>query len=272
MYIAQAIIRCTALLLLAMAVVLQQGCTGGGTDPLEPLPRSWSITYDNGAADILGAAPHSMSITVTVDGYDEALNAGILVPGNKIELDFGDGGGWEDVTAAMISAGNGLPRQTGQFNHTYTDPGDYLLRGQVTWWDSKVDLRPTAQDVAFILAEGGDPYITVTAPPAEPSGGDDPEQDEWEIVSFTDPRDGTTYDIIDGRVLVAFYFPLDRPAADAFIAAKDLEVYSEWWEVAGVGVLLPAGVSVLDAVVDWPEQYPTLIESVDPDAVVTADA
>ena len=145
--------------------------------------------------------------------------------------------------------------------HTYTDPGEYMPLLRVTWWDNEVSL---SQGTSYSR-------IIVSAPTAEPSGGDDPEQDEWVIVPFTDPRDGTTYDIIDGRAIVAFRLPLDRPAADAFIAANDLEVYAEWWEVAGVGVLLPTGVGVLDAVTDWPQDYPELIESVDPDATVGAE-
>jgi hypothetical protein len=186
-------------------------------------------------------------------------------------LDYGDGSGWHDVTSSTQSEGDGLPLQIGEVTHTYPEPGKYILRKRITWWDGETEIKPTEQNIAYLLATDRDPYITITAPPAEPSGGDDPEQDEWVIVPFTDPRDDTTYDIIDGRAIVAFRLPLDRPAADAFIAAKDLEVYAEWWEVAGVGVLLPAGVSVLDAVTDWPLDYPELIEAVDPDAAVGAE-
>lgn len=126
---------------------------------------------------------------------------------------------------------------------------------------------------------------------------------------FTDPRDGMTNDIIDGRVIIAFKEPPDIPVMDpnyfdvqrdletdpyydsvvyhyfvaetavgltqvydpeiaAFLAAENVEVYSEWPEVGGMGVLLPPGQTVLDAVLDWPSEYPGLIESADPDVLL----
>ena len=141
-----------------------------------------------------------------------------------------------------------------------------------------------------------------------PGEGLDPfEYEEWVIVSFTDPRDGTIYDIIDGRVIVAFieypelpmvdpnYFdeeidwdeamgPLDpfysveygpSQAADpeiaAFLAAENLTIFSEWPEVGALAAVLPEGQTVLDAVANWPAEYPDLIEEVDPDAIVPDD-
>jgi len=57
---------------------------------------------------------------------------------------------------------------------------------------------------------GGDPLAL--------SGGGgliDPfELEEWDIVNFTDPRDSSTYEIIDGRVIIAFCDPPDLPVVD----------------------------------------------------------
>jgi len=124
------------------------------------------------------------------------------------------------------------------------------------------------------------------------------ELEEWNVVSFTDPRDQSVYDIIDGRVLIAFknapelpevdpnYFDVEippndpfysesypplvgDPAVDAFIAAEDLMVYSEWQAIGGIAAVLPEGQTVADAVANWPSEYPDLIQCVDPDSLVS---
>lgn len=119
---------------------------------------------------------------------------------------------------------------------------------------------------------------------------------DWNIVPFTDPRTGETYEIIDGRVTIAFkdppqlplvdpnYFDVERQTTDpvyvqtpapttdpeiaAFIAAENLVVVNEWNWVKSIGALLPQGQSVLDAVSNWPTEYPDIILSVDPDVFV----
>jgi len=139
--------------------------------------------------------------------------------------------------------------------------------------------------------------------------GDDPiplidpfEFEYWDIRSFTDPRTNETYDIIDGRVIIAFtnppvlpdmdpnYFdeeiPPDDPyyqqfdvpeigndpAIQTFIAAENLTIFSEWNTVKGIGAILPPGQTVEDAVANWPTEYAGLVEAVDPDALVSGDA
>jgi subtilisin family serine protease len=136
--------------------------------------------------------------------------------------------------------------------------------------------------------------------------GDDPtpipfEEQDWVIVPFTDPRTSETYNIVDGRVIVALtnppqlpvmpfdYFDVERPSTDpyymamqaslqsgtgssspavaAFIAAENLEVYSGWEAVGSIAVLLPPGETVLDAVTRWPVQYPLVVAAADPDSV-----
>ena len=257
-----------ALLFLAGAALIQQACSGSVVDTFESPPRGWTACLEDGDSDRLGVAPHSIEISIRIHSGTE--DPARRFPCAEIELDYGEGSGWQDVTPATHSVGTGPPLQVGQVTHTYMEPGKYILRARVTWWDGRVEIRPTPQNIQYLLDTGRDPYITVLPPEGsggEPSGGGEPEDDEWEIVSFTDPRDGTTYDIIDGRALIAFRLPLDQAAAEQFLADMELSAYSEWWEVGSVGVLLPAGVSVLEAVTDWPAQHPELIESVDPDAV-----
>jgi len=145
------------------------------------------------------------------------------------------------------------------------------------------------------------------------TGSIDPlEYQDWVVVPFVDPRDGSVYDIIDGRVIISLlqpptsgvvdpnYFDVERqpndpvyaqvtyhyyvlqtlsgltqcsdPAVAGFLAAENLTVYSEWTAVGGLAVLLPPGQSVTDAVANWPSQYSSLIASVDPDALCYSDA
>ncbi|MEZ5339301.1 MAG: S8 family serine peptidase [bacterium] len=123
------------------------------------------------------------------------------------------------------------------------------------------------------------------------------EEDEWDIVSFTDPRDSSVYDIIDDRVIIAFKNPPELPEEDPgyfedelasndtyytsvtctspslnqdiadFIETEDLTVYAEWPEVNALAALLPTGQTVSDAVDNWPTEYSDIIDVVDPDQV-----
>lgn len=127
------------------------------------------------------------------------------------------------------------------------------------------------------------------------------EEDEWDIVPFTDPRDDSEYDIIDHRVIIAFLDPPELPEEDAdyfedelayndtyytsvtysapstdediadFIDAEDLEVYAEWPEVNALAAVLPSGQTVADAVANWPTEYSDIIEVVDPDVIADLD-
>ena len=58
----------------------------------------------------------------------------------------------------------------------------------------------------------------------------------------------------------------------AFLQAENLTVYSEWPEVGGIAVTLPEGQTVADAVANWPTEYPSLIDTVDPDAILDSCA
>jgi hypothetical protein len=122
---------------------------------------------------------------------------------------------------------------------------------------------------------------------------------EWVIASFTDPRSGETYDIIDGRMIISLtdtpqqpvmdpnYFDVEHllydpqyqvsahpmlgdPAVSAFIAAEQLQVFAAWPEIGALGVVLPPEQTVLDAVVRWPAQYPAVVLAADPDEYVSA--
>jgi len=174
-----------------------------------------------------------------------------------VEVNPGDGSGW-------LAANADDPARPFEYAilHTYSEDGEYVPRARATFWDGEVisDDAP-AIHVLPMQEQGGE---------SSGEGGFD-EEDEWVIRDFTDPRDGTTYEIIDGRALVAFFMPVDMDAAWQFVAKEQLDVLSEWWMIGAISVLLPAETSVEEAVGEWPDEYPDLIESVDPDAVVAAD-
>jgi hypothetical protein len=131
------------------------------------------------------------------------------------------------------------------------------------------------------------------------------EEDAWDIVSFTDPRDSEVYDIVDGRVIIALKDPPVLETMDAdyfdeelseeddylvafaeavpetltenvdvadFLAAEELTVYAEWPEVGGLAVQLPESTSVEDAISDWPTEYSDIIAVVDADEICVGDA
>jgi hypothetical protein len=134
--------------------------------------------------------------------------------------------------------------------------------------------------------------------PLDPNSSN-PEAIPWDIVPFTDPDSGETYDIIDHRAIIALtkYTPLPvvdpnfyqdasssalssytsqctypstfatDPDVIAFLQAENCTMYAEWTEVGGIAVELPAGTSVEYAMAIWPKKYPSLIVQVDPDAL-----
>ena len=60
----------------------------------------------------------------------------------KREIDFGDGIGWVDVTAESVKWSDGgvggEPTPDQMTRRVYTEPGEYLIRGRVTYWDGEV--------------------------------------------------------------------------------------------------------------------------------------
>jgi hypothetical protein len=127
----------------------------------------------------------------------------------------------------------------------------------------------------------------------------------WDVVNFTDPNDGATCEIIDGRVIIGWKNKPSMPVRDpdyfddvdnsqtnsqwaqdfvwpqtrlndtdvaAFMATENLSCYSEWPEIGYIAVLLPEGQTVLDAVSNWKSEYPDLIASVEPDMLLSLGA
>lgn len=58
----------------------------------------------------------------------------------KVEVNFGDGGGWSDVTADAQAMWSGEPVDwlNSTLEHTYTEPGDHIIIARLTFWDGEV--------------------------------------------------------------------------------------------------------------------------------------
>ena len=118
-----------------------------------------------------------------------------------------------------------------------------------------------------------------------------------QVRSFTDPRTGEVYDIVDGLAIVQFkdspavallnnvsispnafdpdeassrpdpigdpYF-LQAAEISSFIASTGVTVIAQWPGLRAIGVILPEGTTVEQAMTTWPDLY-TVVDSVDPD-------
>jgi len=254
---------------LLVFVMVLSACGGGTAAVYIPQERSLFVgagpVEEGMISEITGELP--LAITTQLLMYGGETDDGDEHKPQAVEWDPGDGTGYIDVSAeyytAIVDHPNSADAQV-QDDYTYTTTGEYQITARVTWWDGEVTTQTG-------------PTVTVTEPEQEADDGGDggtsegdgfDEEDEWVIRSFTDPRDDTVYDIIDGRVLVAFYLPLDQDAANDFIIAEELDLLSEWWMIGCVSALLPEGTTVEDAVGNWPDEYPGLVESVDPDVPV----
>lgn len=243
-----------------MVAVLFAGCGRGNPGEVPVLPQR-GIQLDAGQMDsqtvngATGTAPLAVHYLPTViRGEGDTADYSTV---SAVEIDPGDGSGWLDVTAewrsymALIAAGTERTSDD-LLKYTYRMQGEFAMLARVRFTDG---------DVHYMSEYGYlEPPLIRVLPYAEDT-----------MVSFTDPRDGSVRDVIDGRVIIAFVLPLDREAADRFIADMELDVHSEWWEAGGIGAYLPAHASVLEAVRDWPALYPEVIDTVDPDELADFD-
>ena len=172
---------------------------------------------------------------------------------STVEVDPGDGRGWIDVTTQwrayieVLSSDTEIDAERDMIQLRYYMQGHFAMQARVTFTDGEL------YDTASRDELSPQPEIQVLP------------YDQETLVEFTDPRNGDVYDIIDGRLIIAFVETLDRETADQFCEDMGLEVINEWWMVQGLGVILPAEYSVLEAVRDWPGLYPDIIDTVDPD-------
>jgi hypothetical protein len=150
-----AITSCRWFVVAALFLVLVPACSGELEQDWPNSLRQASV-YVNPSSNT-GAAPFEALVSVNVHGH--AGDTGTAKYGENVEIDYGDGSGWADVTTEVLAIlfardnGTAIPVSE-RFSHTYTDPGDYILRVRVTWQDNDVTYSPATSV----------PMITVTAP------------------------------------------------------------------------------------------------------------
>ncbi len=188
----------------------------------------------------------------------------------------------------LISCGGGSSRGF--------SPGGKVLKEPISNPDDSIHAQaPPTKTVGN--SPGGGPGLDGGETNGIPSNLDDESTWEENVVEFTDPRNGETYSIIDGRVLVSMKDPappleldpnyfdnveevepspeiypdyppiLDDPRVQQFLQETGAVPFNEWVVVRAFAVFLPEGTSVAEAVSNWPTQYSDFIEVVDPDTV-----
>ncbi len=146
--------------LMSIILVLAScGSSGYNADP-EPTLRSVSmgILVDGVAGfAFAGESPFYVEALVYVQVGSGETKSGDI---SKVEIDFGDGSGWEDVTAAWMSKQDQsiYSLEDAAQPHTYTEPGEYSVHCRVTFTDNEVFVRPQATEPSYT--------VTITAPSA----------------------------------------------------------------------------------------------------------
>jgi hypothetical protein len=148
-------------------LVLCAGCSGGGgttANNVVDVRHVEALLFHAGAnpeqffADDpapppgIQVAPFDVYTSFNWDTGPQDLGRSHLDSLGKAEVDYGDGGGWEDITQStrdlytVLEAGGygaGIPLSA-DAHHTYTDRGLYDVHWRFTYWDGQeIDLPQT---------------------------------------------------------------------------------------------------------------------------------
>ena len=161
------------------------------------------------------------------------VNAVVL---DSLEISWGDTGVWERVDASL------------QCSHVYDEAGEYTI---------------TARGIGTTRGDPAQISHTVRIGRV--------------VRSYTDPISGETYDIVDGVAIVCFadwerlsgldHDMAEEPDIAAFLVTENLDVYDEWPTIASMVVVLPGDTTVEEAVAEWPQRYPEMISSAEPNSI-----
>ena len=209
-------------------------CNRSGPGIRMDVPLHYHLWVNVLPYDILAEAPVEVHLDINISG---------ILP-NSGQIDWGDGtapevlkDGYSDTSYYYV----------GERAHTYLEAGTYTISVGGTGKDGRLMHESVRIRVGRVVR----PY--------------------------TDPISGETYDIVDGVAIVCFAEwerlsnlegPMaDDPAVRQFLYAEGLRVYDEWPTIASMVVVLPGDTTVEEAVAEWPERYPELISSVEPNSV-----
>jgi len=143
-------------------------CAGSSKPPVQPVP-SRVFTYlspgegchwieELGYSDIEGSPPMTVSAAVEAIPCEKDRSRDYVDLFTKAEVDFGEDSGWLDGTAQFKAFWfyQGHPESEGyMISYTYTIPGVYNIRGQVTFWDGEVICQTPYYIRVHVLAPTG---------------------------------------------------------------------------------------------------------------------
>jgi hypothetical protein len=109
---------------------------------------------------VTGSAPCTIGAVIGGTNHPNFLGGSMYL---QVQIDWGDGSGWVDVTADKPSYDyyydDGMD-PNGCSQHTYAEPGVYRIRSRATYWDGQV----VESRSGCIYTE--EPTVTVTEPQA----------------------------------------------------------------------------------------------------------
>ncbi len=258
-------------------VVLGALSCGGGNSPRRPLPWEYDQTQSPPNRDDQNPPPDEQepppdneppsgpAFSFFVNAYDRVswipeevssievtanVTFSYAVEVSSMDVNWGDGRGWQKLELPEGENGffNAQKGTVCSLSHFYTAEGDY-----------QIDLK---------VLDGQGRVLTIEELPISIHVGP-------RIRPFTD-AEGLEQDIMDGIVIVYFrksadyYLGLDHsmskePDIAEFIRGERVLFFSEWRTVSAIGVFLPPSLSVEEAISEWPDIYPELILTVEPD-------
>jgi hypothetical protein len=129
-------------IMLSMLAILAGGCDApkSTTLPVDPgriVAAFYGVT-DSADQVVEGAAPGPQYLRIMIHVQPAKKDRGLLSEVlRKVEIDFGAGEGWADVTARRLYAWSDLDYSTWE-SYTYSAPGTYVIRSRTTFHDGEV--------------------------------------------------------------------------------------------------------------------------------------
>ncbi|MCH7472556.1 hypothetical protein IIA79_06355 [bacterium] len=156
-----------------ICIVLASGCKGGDVTAVPYMPERAVVPFvhpydaegnpldpEHAPLFATGVAPIHLDAYVWISAGDN--DRGEQALGELIEIDFGDGSGWINVTEQMKEYNSARWFYEGQdpqdlyIRHTYTEPGEYVIRARATFWDGEVVYSESAfEPTITVLAADG---------------------------------------------------------------------------------------------------------------------
>jgi len=154
--------RMLAPLLALLVLVVGQACSQGPWAWIDPQPEhvvevyAWQPGAQYPGSQFAGDVPYTLLISIWVMNTGTPQIGGD--PFSKVEVDFGDGSGWLDLTRDAMEKWWAPPEDTYTDHmtpHQYTAPGEYDIRARVTFSDDGATVEDLAPHVHVSVLPAG---------------------------------------------------------------------------------------------------------------------